>query len=229
MTGELNEFDIYLKPTEFINSDSPQVIQFARSSAGNNLSVIDMAVRLYYAVRDDIRYDPYKLDLSRHGMKASTTLENKYGFCITKAALLAAAARVMGIPSRLHFADVKNHLTSKRLLKMMQTDVFIYHAYTELYLAGKWVKATPAFNLLLCKISGVQPLEFDGKNDSIFQQFDHKGNRNMEYVKDRGDYTDLPYEEISEAFKKYYRTLVSGNLYNTSYDFESEAANSSLL
>ncbi|MFH0977318.1 MAG: transglutaminase-like domain-containing protein [Spirochaetota bacterium] len=228
MPDKTKELAIYLKPTEFIDSDSPQVIEYARSAAGNSRADIDKAVRLYYAVRDDIKYDPYRLDLSRYGMKASTTLEKKYGFCITKAALLAATSRVMGIPSRLHFADVKNHFTSKRLLKMMQTDIFIYHAYTELYLDGKWVKATPAFNLLLCKISGVQPLEFDGRNDSIYQHFDRDGNKNMEYLKDRGTFADLPYTELTQAFNEYYQKLITSNPNIAKGDFESETISGSL-
>ena len=29
----------------------------------------------------------------------------------------------------------------------MGTDLFVYHGYAELFLDGKWVKATPAFNV----------------------------------------------------------------------------------
>jgi len=35
---------------------------------------IERAIALYYAVRDGLRYDPYRIDLSVHGMKASTAL-----------------------------------------------------------------------------------------------------------------------------------------------------------
>ncbi|MBN2401914.1 MAG: transglutaminase domain-containing protein [Spirochaetes bacterium] len=222
MKYKRKEFQIYLKPTEFINSDSQDVIAYAESVAGTENSDIDKAVKLYYAVRDDISYDPYRIDLSRHGLKASTTLEKKYGFCISKAVLLAATARVMHIPSRLHFADVKNHLTSRRLYEMMQSDIFVYHAYAELYLEDKWVKATPAFNRLLCRVSGVEPLEFDGRNDSIFQQFDLKGNKFMDYINDRGSFADVPYEELFNAFKIYHQKLIDKDLSEIEGVFEKE-------
>jgi transglutaminase-like putative cysteine protease len=222
MKNSQKELQIYLQPTEFINSASPDVIAYAKSAAGKENSDIDKAVKLFYAVRDDIKYDPYRIDLSRQGMNASTTLKNKYGFCVTKAILLAAAARVIGIPSRLHFADVKNHITSKRLYDMMQSNIFVYHAYTELYLEDKWVKATPAFNSLLCRISGVEPLEFDGRNDSIFQQFDKKGNKFMDYINDRGSFADLPYKELIEAFNEHHHKLIDNNLTNMEGDFEKE-------
>jgi transglutaminase-like putative cysteine protease len=222
MADAQKELEIYLKPTEFIDSDSPGVISYAENTAGSESSDIDKAVKLYYAVRDDIRYDPYRIDISRKGLKASTTLEKKYGFCVSKAILLAAAARVAGIPSRLHFADVKNHLTSKRLYELMESNIFFYHAYTELYLDNKWVKATPAFNSLLCRISGVEPLEFDGRHDSIFQQFDIKGNKFMDYVNDRGSFTDLPYEEIIKVFNDHHPKAVERNLKDIEGDFEKE-------
>jgi transglutaminase-like putative cysteine protease len=159
---------------------------------------------LYYAVRDKIFYNPYRINFDPPAMKASTVLNKKRGYCVTKAVLLAAVSRAMGIPSRLGFADVKNHLASERLKKIMQSDVFVYHGYTELYLDNKWVKATPAFNLSLCKRFGVNPLEFDGKNDSIFQAYDPSGRHFLKYVRDHGIFNDLPYDQIFEGMKKYH-------------------------
>ena len=161
----------YLQPTYFIDSDSPKVIEFAHTTVGKAQSDIEKAVKLYYAVRDQVRYSPYGIVFDPNVFKASWLLEKKIGFCIQKANLLAAAARVVGIPSRLGFADVRNHLATDRLIALMRTDEFFYHGYTELYLNGKWVKATPAFNLTLCERFQVKPLEFDGTEDSIFHPF----------------------------------------------------------
>ena len=129
-------------------------------------------------------------------------LRRERDFCIPKAVLLAALARARGIPARLGFADVRNHLATPRLLQAMGTDLFIYHGYTELHLEGKWVKATPAFNLGLCEKAGVKPLEFDGRSDSVFHQYDRSGRRHMEYVRDHGSYADLPYAEILAAMRE---------------------------
>jgi len=198
----------YLEPARFIDSGHPVVAAFSARHAGGG-SHLDKAVALYYAVRGEIRYNPF-LDVSKaDAFRASAVLEAGEGFCIGKAALLAAAARAAGIPARVGFADVKNHLTTPRLAETMGTDLFVYHGYAELHLEGKWVKATPAFNLALCRRFRVKPLEFDGREDSIFHAFDEDERRHMEYVRSRGSFADVPTEEIqrtfSELYPKFYR------------------------
>ena len=218
--GSLTE---YLKPGRFIESDHPAVIDFARRAAGDETGDVGQAVALYYAVRDEIRYDPYRIDLRPEAMRASAVLERGYGFCIAKAVLLAAAARVMEIPARLGFADVRNHLTTERLKRSMETDVFVYHGYAELLLDGKWVKATPAFNRALCERFGVATLEFDGVHDSVFQPFDGEGNRYMEYLRDHGRHADLPLDELRDAFETAYPKLVKEAVCDLSGRFEDDA------
>lgn len=218
------ELKPYLEPTYFIDSNSEAVLETVNSATEKDMSYIDKAVRLYYAIRDSIIYDPYRIDISRNGMKASSIIERKRGFCVSKAVVLAACARAAGIPSRIHFADVKNHLTSRQLFEIMGTDLFVYHAYTELYLEEKWVKATPAFNSSLCEKVGVLPLKFDGRHDSLFQQFDMKGNKFMEYKKDRGAFDDLPYDELVKSFRDYYPNFMSMDLATLEGDFEKDAA-----
>jgi transglutaminase-like putative cysteine protease len=220
---ESNDFQIYLEPTTFIDSNSPNVIEFALSSVGDAKTPIEKVVRLFYAVRDEIRYDPYHIDISRDTFRASVVLANKSGFCVEKALLLAAAARVVGIPSRLRFADVRNHLTTEQLKKLMETDLFIFHGYTELYLNNKWVKATPTFNRSLCERFGVHPIDFDGVNDSIFHEFDAKGKKHMEYVNDHGYFADLPYETIMTSYQKHYPLYFTGKKHISTDEFEKEA------
>ncbi len=199
--------DKYLAPTYFINSDHPEVIEFSNQNKKGAKAPLDTAINLYYAVRDKIRYNPYNIGLSKEHMRASYILEQGQGYCVTKAVLLCACARVQNIPARLGFADVQNHLNTRKLREAMGTDVFIYHGYTELFLEGKWVKATPAFNLELCENFKVKPLEFDGKEDSIFHPLDQNGNKHMEYLKDRGTHADLPLKEIIEESVKWYPAL----------------------
>ena len=162
----------YLEPGVYVDSDHPAVVAFARREAEGANSPREIAVKLFYAVRDGIRYDPYNIDLGVEGMKASRCLATGHGFCATKAALLAAVLRVHGIATRLAFADVRNHMTSPRLQATMGTDVFAFHGNADIWLAGRWVKATPAFNLSLCQKAGTHPLEFDGVHDSILHPFD---------------------------------------------------------
>ena len=201
----------YLAPGRFVDSDHPSIRAFAHKTVGRETDARAKALKLYYAVRDDIFYDPYRLEMTPEGFKASTCLERGYGFCVTKAAVLGAAARAVGIPARVGYADVLNHLATERLRKLMQTDLFVYHGYTELLLDGRWVKATPAFNLKLCEKFRVLPLDFDGKTDSVFHPFDAAGRKHMEYVRDRGVFADVPFEDIDAEFRR---------LYFRMYDFD---------
>lgn len=204
--------DIYIKPAEFIDSDSAGVKSFVRNIAGNSDNPTEKAVKLYYAVRDGFNYNPYDVDLSKEAMKASSLLRRNSGYCVEKACLLAACARACGIPSRLAFAKVKNHIGTEKLEKVLKTDVLVFHGYTELYIEGKWVKATPAFNKTLCEKLNVEPLEFDGMNDSIFQPYNKEGSKFMEYLYDYGHFPDVPRDLfISELKKNYPHLFKKGN------------------
>jgi len=194
----------YLQAGEFIDNGHADVDAFARKTTSGAADSISRAVRLYYAVRDEITYDPYYAGDARSYFRASDCLRARRGFCIPKAALLAASARCVDIPARVAYADVRNHLSSKKLIELLGTDLFIWHGFTELYLEGRWVKATPAFDLSLCQRFGVHPLEFDGRQDSIFQEYDHERRRFMEYVRQRGHYADVPYDTIVVEFKSLY-------------------------
>ena len=197
----------YLAPTYFLDFNSYSVKKLAERVCLHAGSQMERALCLYYAVRDDIRYNPYELNYSREAFKASTVITRGSGYCIAKAVALAALGRQQGIPSRLGFADVRNHLSTSRLRQVMGTDTFYYHGYTEFLLNGCWVKATPAFNLSLCKRFKVKPLEFDGTHDSIFHEYNIKGQKHMEYLYDHGHFADLPFEEIFSAYHHHYPAM----------------------
>lgn len=215
----------HLRPTAAIDSDHPAITAFARAHAtGSNDR--ERAVALYGAVRDGVRYDPYRIDLSPRGMSASATLQQGFGWCVPKAVLLAAVARAAGIPARLGFADVKNHMSTEKLRQTMGTDVFVWHGYTELWIDGAWRKATPAFNLSLCEKFGLLPLSFDGIHDSLYHPFDRAGNQHMEYVNERGSFDDLPLAQIRQSFAEVYPDMNAGAPIEG--DFADDAAKESL-
>ncbi len=200
--------ETWLRPTPFVDSDAPGVAVFARAAAGADPDPRRRAVGLYYAVRDTVTYTPYCDFRSPDPYRASAVLATGAGFCVGKAALLAAAARAEGIPARLRFADVRNHLCTPRLRALVGGDVFYYHGYVELALGDRWVKATPAFDRVLCDRFGVLPLEFDGREDSVFQPFDRAGRRHMEYLRDRGVHADVPVADITATFAREYPRLL---------------------
>jgi len=195
-------FDAYGRPGDLIDSQHPKITAYARRVAGEG-SERDKALRLYYSVRDDLRYDPYNTPMKREAYRASTTLAAGHGYCVNKAGLMAAVCRAVGIPARVGYADVRNHMTTKRLSDLMGSDTFYYHGYTEVWLDGRWVKATPAFNKELTERFGLKPLEWDGVADSIYHPFDLGGRRHMEYLGYRGVFADIPFDEIRGAFHEF--------------------------
>ena len=110
-------FEQYLQPTFFLDYDTKELADFADTICAGKKTPTEKAIALYYAVRDQIRYNPYDLGYSRTAMKASSTLKKKSGYCVSKAVLLAAVGRQQQIPCRLGFADVTNHLSTARLLE----------------------------------------------------------------------------------------------------------------
>jgi len=195
---------VYLQPTDILDSGHPGVAAFAARAAGDARDPVERAVKLYYAVRDGILYDPYSPFYLPLHYRASYILEKKRGYCVCKAALLCALGRAGGIPSRLGFATVRNHLATRQLIEVMGSDLFVYHGFTEFFLEGKWVKATPAFNRELCARHKVLPLEFDGREDSLFQPHNTEKQRFMEYVADHGTFADVPLETILRAWRETY-------------------------
>jgi transglutaminase-like putative cysteine protease len=208
MTSEETD---YLSAAPFVDSGDSAIRAFAHQALGGAKTAKDKALALYGAVRDSIQYDPYVDFLDPAVFRASDVQRAGKGFCVGKSALLTAAARAAGIPARPGYADVRNHLTSKRLQDLVDGDIFYWHSYTELNIDGKWVKCTPAFDAALCARAKIAPLDFDGVNDSLFHPFDPAGRRHMEYLKDRGAFADVPFATIIADFKKFYPKLVAAS------------------
>jgi len=201
-------FEPYLAPTPILDSDHPAVVAFARRStvgvAAGEDSTRQAAVAIYYAVRDGIWYDPYYPFYRPEHYQASRVLASGRGYCVSKAALLCAMSRTLGIPCRLGFATVRNHLATRQLIDFLGSDLFVYHGYVEFYLDHRWVRATPAFNRELCERHRVEPLEFDGVNDSIFHPYNRENQRFMEYVAYHGTWTDVPVKRIVSEWETAY-------------------------
>jgi transglutaminase-like putative cysteine protease len=194
----------FLTPTAILDSDHPRVKSYAREKTAGTRDQVEMAARLYLAVRDNILYDPYApFHLPEH-YRASYVLDRGRSYCVPKASLLCSLGRACGIPSRVGFADVQNHLATRQLIDFIGSDLFVYHGFVEFYLEGKWVKATPAFNRDLCTRHKVPPLEFNGREDSLFHAYNLENRKFMEYVRFHGVYDDVPVAEIVAAWKRAY-------------------------
>lgn len=195
----------HLAATAFLEIAHPVVQQFVRDAVGDARSDRERAVRLFYAVRDRIRYDPYRISLADEAYRASRIIADGYGWCVSKAVLLAACARAAGIPAGIGLADVANHLNTEKLRERMGgVNVFYDHGYTTLWLEGRWLKVVPAFNIELCTRFGVLPTEFDGTQHALYQEYDAHQRRHMEYLADHGAWDDLPLQKIRDDFATHY-------------------------
>ncbi len=192
----------------FLDSQEPSVMAFAAEAAAGHATEKDRAIALFEAVRDGFRYDPYGLSRNEADYKASAILAGSQSWCIPKSILLTAGARSLGIPARLGFADVQNHLQSEKLQASMGTSLFAWHGYSVLFVDGKWLKASSAFNKSMCERFGTKVLTFDGETDAVMHPFDESGNRHMEYVNDRGVYQDLPLDAIFATFDELYLPMM---------------------
>jgi transglutaminase-like putative cysteine protease len=201
----LGDHPAYLAPGRLIDSDHPVIRARADAIVAGTADDREKAVRLFYHVRDGWRYDPFNFRLTPEHHTASTVLGVDHGYCITKAVLLSALARAVGIPSAIGLADVTNHLTSEKLTRQMGgSTLFVDHGFSVLKIDGVWVKAAPAFNIELCDRFGVAPTEFDGTGDAILQEFDARGRRHMEYLRHHGSWSDLPFDKVERDFHEAY-------------------------
>ena len=204
-TGFPEPTDEYLKPTPYFDFDNPAVADFTAKAVEGATTDREKAVKAFYAVRDSIRYDPYRITDRAGAYKASDVLETGAAYCIPKASLLTAVTRAAGIPTAIGLSDVTNHMCTDRMRNAMGgKDLFMHHGYAVMLIDGKWVKAAPAFNIELCDKFDVTPTEFDGVEDALLQEFDKKGRKHMEYVATHGIWSDLPFARVYDDFTDYY-------------------------
>ncbi|RMH79232.1 MAG: transglutaminase family protein [Actinomyces sp.] len=194
----------HLAPTSFLDADHPLVAAWVDEVCAGLDDPRRRAVALFTDVRDRIRYDPWRVTDDPADYRASAVLAAGAAWCVPKAVLLAAGLRAVGIPARLGFADVRNHLTSAKLRERMASDVFVRHGFTELWLDEHWVRVTPTFNRELCERFGLEPLEFDGVHDALFHPYDRDGRRHMEYLRYHPSADDLPLEEVLADLRRHY-------------------------
>jgi len=202
----------YLESTRFFDWKTDSVRRFAEKSITGETTDLGRAVKLFYAVRDGWRYDPFSMRTTPESYVASNVLEARGVYCIPKAILLVAAARAAGIQTAIGTSDVVNHLTTEKLKERLGgLTYFMHHGYAVMYLDGQWVKAAPAFNIELCTRFGVRPTEFDGRSDALFQEFDTRDRRHMEYVKNHGAWSEFPFDKIMADFRGFYPPAAFAN------------------
>ena len=195
-TESEKDMDIYLKATAAIDSDHESVIKTAGNLTRACSTDAEKAVKLFYFVRDSVRYNLFMISVFKEDFVASRILKWGKGYCVQKAVLLTALGRASGIPSRLVFAKIKNHLVPDHIIRQLKTNIFPRHGYNQFFLNGKWISAAATFDKDLCDKNRLPTVEFDGKTDAILPESDIKGRPYIEYIEKFPPREDLPFDWI---------------------------------
>lgn len=194
----------YLNLTDIIDCNNPSIREKAEELIKGQTEIIEKARALFYFVRDEVEYNIYVDKYLAEHFRASNILAKREGYCVQKAALLTALARAAGIPAGVGFAKLRNNLLPEKTLKWLGTDILPFHGYSELYIDRKWVKVTPAVDLRTCEKGRIVPVEFDGKNDALFNSRNQDGVLHIEYLKFRGRYPDVPLNTLWDTVPRHY-------------------------
>ena len=195
----------FLKETPFLDYSSSEIQNYISEFIALP-SKKEKAIALYYKVRDGFLYDPYHLNLTQEGLTSSTILTKKRAWCVEKSIVMASCARALGIPTKLGYAIVKNHIGVEKLTHYLKKPEIVFHGYLELFINDKWVKCKPTFDQRVCRISKVTPLDWNAEEDSMFQEFE-KDKRFMEYTHFYGSFEDVPLQLMNEEMKIHYPHL----------------------
>jgi len=194
----------FIESTEFIDSDSKVVRDIVKRIYVGSRSRTEFIIKIFYYVRDGVRYE-LRLDyFDRESYKASNTFKRGYGYCVQKAIALTALYRASSIPARICFADIINHRLPRKIHEEFKTNLFVYHGYVEAYINGRWIKLTPAFDKETSLKMNIDPLEFDGYNDAILPKYNRDGEKQFTYVKYRGCFKEFSYNDLVREFLKVY-------------------------
>ncbi|MCV6631498.1 MAG: transglutaminase family protein [Flavobacteriaceae bacterium] len=203
----------YLEANLNFDYNDPTIQSIYNGLYQNGMTNKEFAIASYYFVRDNWPYYPYRFSLIEKDWKASNICQHKAGHCLDKGIIYISLLRKHGIPSRLGLAKVKNHIAVDDIVEKLGNDVLVPHGYVEMFLNDKWVKATPAFNKTLCEKLNVHALDFNGEEDSLFQEFDHSGKQEfMEYLEDYGTFASIPLEYMHKLMWETYPPFQKHNI-----------------
>ena len=161
----------YLKPTKFCDCDNQEIIDKVKELTKNDKTPKEMALSIFYFVRDQITFMMCETD------KASETLKKGHGHCSTKTNLQVALLRAVNIPARYHLASLTKEclkgVVSESFYKDF-SDVITDHPWCECYLSEKWISCDTLFDKALTEAiykkgihtkEDIPTIDWDGEHD----------------------------------------------------------------
>ena len=182
-----------LKPTYCIESDANNIVEKAARLTAPHRKTRDKARCLFEYVRDEIVYNFAPEVSDRSHFRASRVLEMGNGFCMQKAALLAALCRASGIPARVGFQNIADYKIVGPFLELMGTNQLTHHGMNGIYLDGRWIRVDCTLDGGLVNRKGYRLTEFDGHHDALLPETDRKGKPHFAILKQYGFYNDTPW------------------------------------
>ena len=204
----------YLKSTAMLNYKAQQITDLIKAQQWNNLNEFDKIGAIFDYVQNKILLGYNKFD----NLSATQVLADGIGQCNTKATLIMALLRAVGIPCRLHGTKVTKVFQRSLMPEIMAklAPPLIVHTWAEVYFNGKWLSLEGVITDK-AYISGLQKIfpEHKGKffdyavavKDFSKLQIDWKGEnttvQQQAVVEDLGVF-DTPDEFYSEYRQTYH-------------------------
>ncbi len=135
----------YLASSSFLNARDPEIVKLARQAVGKEKNPVKQADKLRKFVTEYVE----EKDLSVGLATASEVARSRKGDCTEHAVLLAAMARAAGLPARcVGGMGYVSFFAGRR-------NVFAFHMWTQVWIAGQWIDVDAAFRQTECDPSHI--------------------------------------------------------------------------
>lgn len=198
------ELEQYLEPSEYIDSNHPEVVAKARELIRGCRTDREKLEKIYYFVRE-LPYDilgAFRY-LAQGKRRASDVLQAGTAFCMGKASSFVALCRAAGIPARVGFQQLDcpdKPFMSEEVRRLWGDRKLPWHSLGEAYLGGRWLKLDATIHSAAANAKG-RPYtqEFDGEHDIPTVE--------GPILKELGSYADYP-REVAEWYEAMAREVM---------------------
>ena len=207
--GATDEPEMYLASTQYLDADHPLVMAEAVDVTRGANSDVERVERIYYYVRDHLRYDVLESFryLAEGRLAASDVIEHGVALCMGKADSFVALCRAVGVPARVALQTLESpdmefvNPAVRALWQTKQGRPLPWHSLGEAFLNGRWVKLDATIDAsTAARFGKPYTQEFDGITDIHTVE--------GPIVRENGSYADYPpqvgqwYEDLARAVLK---------------------------
>lgn len=145
--------DKYLKETRMLDFSHPEIVTLVDRKGWKLLGEAEKAKQIYLFCKNDI---PFGYNADTDDMPASAVLKEGIGHCNSKATLLMALLRAVGVPCRIHGFTIYKELQkgAMGMIPYALAPAEILHSWVEVYINKQWINLEGIIldNAYLCRI-----------------------------------------------------------------------------